>query len=103
MSNEAERMQILDMIERGKISAEDGLVLLQALVPDQVDLEDSDLEDGSLDDTYSSRNQSSPDLSFQAQSIFSTNHPIQLISRRRPGRGNNRETRIYRKTEPVNR
>lgn len=70
MSNEAERMQILDMIERGKISAEDGLVLLQALVPNQVDLDESDLEDEPLDDSYPSRNQSSPDLSFQAQPVL---------------------------------
>ncbi len=41
MTRETERMQILDMIESGKINAEDGLALLQDLLSNQVE-EDED-------------------------------------------------------------
>jgi hypothetical protein len=40
MTDEAERMQILEMIENGKISAEDGLTLLRALVSNQAETDD---------------------------------------------------------------
>ena len=40
MSYEAQRMHILDRIESGQISAEEGLMLLQALISDQPHVED---------------------------------------------------------------
>lgn len=57
MADEAERMQILEMIESGKISAEDGLTLLRALVSNQADMDDDevDIQDDE-DETYSASN-----------------------------------------------
>lgn len=77
MTDEAERMQILDMIESGKISAEDGLELLRALVFHQDDAEqdDSDYADG-----YEESAQSDTHISFtsslQDQAASQQNIPL---------------------------
>ena len=58
MGNEEERRLILEMIDSGKITAEEGLQLLQALPADQID-------DYSDDEELSGLLSEPPDSSFQ--------------------------------------
>lgn len=82
MTGQAERMQILDMIESGKISADDGLTLLRALVTNQPETAE---DEGTVEENWleekTQLEASMRSMSFQTQSTLDRSiHPELEIS-----------------------